>query len=194
MEQKSYHHGNLKDALIEAGIQIVDREGLQSLSLRKAAALCGVSHAAPYNHFRDKEELLGAMQEHISERFAGRLEEALQSHDGQEDVLLLLGCAYLRFFLDNPRYYGFLFGRVGVTVDLDDLDQDNYPPFDIFKTAAQRILKARGVPEEEHLKTVLAMWSVVHGFTGMATMNTVNYSGSWEELLLQILREKVCVL
>jgi len=58
----SYHHGNLRQALIEAGIKIINESGEENLSLRKVAALCNVSHAAPYAHFKDKDELLEAIK------------------------------------------------------------------------------------------------------------------------------------
>ena len=61
-----YHREGLKNLLIEKGIEIVNTDGVQSFSLRKAAAACKVSHAAPYSHFRNKEELLNAMQLHIT--------------------------------------------------------------------------------------------------------------------------------
>ena len=61
MPKKQYHHKDLRNALIEKGIEIVNSEGLYSFSLRKVAAACGVSHAAPYSHFQSKEELLEAM-------------------------------------------------------------------------------------------------------------------------------------
>ena len=56
-----YHHGNLRQALIDAGIKIINENGEEALSLRKAAAACDVSHAAPYAHFKDKDELLEAI-------------------------------------------------------------------------------------------------------------------------------------
>ena len=55
-KKKAYHHKDLRNALIEKSIEIVSSEGVQSFSLRKAAAACGVSHAAPYKHFQNKEE------------------------------------------------------------------------------------------------------------------------------------------
>ena len=74
MSNNSYHHGNLKNALIEAGIEMVNEGGTASLSLRKVAAKCGVSNAAPYAHFAGKEEMtqkdvadfLGISQSYIS--------------------------------------------------------------------------------------------------------------------------------
>ena len=60
-QRQTYHHKDLRNALIETGIQIVNTEGVNAFSLRKVAAACGVSHAAPYSHFQNKEELLEAM-------------------------------------------------------------------------------------------------------------------------------------
>ena len=68
MEDK-YHHGNLKPALIDAGIRIINKEGEQGLSLRKVAAACGVSHSAPYAHYKDKDELLSAIKSSVTAQF-----------------------------------------------------------------------------------------------------------------------------
>ena len=59
--KKSYHHGDLKNALIKAGADILSNEGVSALSLRKVARKAGVSHAAPYAHFTDKQALIAAI-------------------------------------------------------------------------------------------------------------------------------------
>ena len=59
----NYHHGDLRNALIEAGLKIINVSGKDSLSLRKVASACGVSHAAPYAHFSDKESLMEAIKQ-----------------------------------------------------------------------------------------------------------------------------------
>lgn len=74
---QSYHHGNLRNELIEKAIDIVNNEGEQALSIRKVAGACGVTYAAPYAHFKNKEDLLTAIQEHITEQFATLLENTL---------------------------------------------------------------------------------------------------------------------
>ena len=61
----NYHHGNLRQALIDAGIKIINEKGEDNLSLRKVAALCNVSHAAPYAHFKDKDELIEAIKSSV---------------------------------------------------------------------------------------------------------------------------------
>ena len=69
----SYHHGNLREALIETGIQYVSNNGEATLSLRKISTACGVSHTAAYSHFADKEALLCAMRGHVTAQFTETL-------------------------------------------------------------------------------------------------------------------------
>jgi AcrR family transcriptional regulator len=76
---KPYHHGNLKNELLEAGIDLINKEGENNFSLRKVAALCGVSHAAPYSHFQNKEDLLREMQAYVTAQFMEVLEETVRT-------------------------------------------------------------------------------------------------------------------
>ena len=105
----NYHHGDLRNALIETGIRIVNECGEKGLSLRKLAAACGVSNAAPYAHFSGKEELIQAMQEYVTEKFTGRLQEAIdrKADEGAEQMILAMGKAYVLFFVENPTYFTF---------------------------------------------------------------------------------------
>ena len=80
-QRQTYHHKDLRNALIETGIQIVGTEGVNAFSLRKVAAACGVSHAAPYSHFQSKEQLLEAMQLFITDKFSEQLENAIQNNN-----------------------------------------------------------------------------------------------------------------
>ena len=64
---KPYHHGNLKEEFIEKGLEYIDKYGIENLSMRKLAESIGVSSAAPYAHFRNKEAFLDSIQEHITE-------------------------------------------------------------------------------------------------------------------------------
>ena len=106
---QSYHHGNLRNELIEKAIDIVNNEGEQALSIRKVAGACGVTYAAPYAHFKNKEDLLTAIQEHITEQFATLLENTLFEYKKSKELLLYLGNTYVNFFLDNPNYFSFLY-------------------------------------------------------------------------------------
>ena len=92
----TYHHGELRDAVLRTAGSILEKEGLAALSLREVARRAGVSHNAPYRHFRDREELLAALAADGFERLA----DALQSRPRRE-----LGEAYVEFALANPQRF-----------------------------------------------------------------------------------------
>ena len=103
----NYHHGNLRQALIDAGIKIINEKGEENLSLRKVAALCNVSHAAPYAHFKDKDELIEAIKSSVTEQFTEALSEAVEGAPNAECAILEMGKSYVLFFInskntDNP--------------------------------------------------------------------------------------------
>ena len=105
----SYHHGNLREALIDAGIKIINENGEENLSLRKVAAACGVSHAAPYAHFKDKEELIDAIKANVTDKFMEKLIDAVEGKPTVDAAIIAMGRAYVTFFSQNPDYFIFLF-------------------------------------------------------------------------------------
>ncbi len=111
MKEKTYHHENLKKELIEAGIEMMNEEGEDALSLRKIAARCNVSNAAPYAHFAGKEELLEAMRQYVTDEFTKRMEQAIDEckHPDTDEVIRCMGREYVRFFIEKPDYYKFLY-------------------------------------------------------------------------------------
>ena len=76
----NYHHGDLRNALIETGIKIINESGEEGLSLRKVAAKCNVSHAAPYAHFKDKDELIAYYKDFKTKLSTKMLGETLEQH------------------------------------------------------------------------------------------------------------------
>ncbi|HEV2239120.1 MAG TPA: TetR/AcrR family transcriptional regulator [Ktedonobacterales bacterium] len=114
--EKPYHHGDLRAALIRAGLAILAEEGVQALSLRAAARRAGVSHAAPYRHFAAKEALLAAIAAQGFNLFAAELEAArdrLPAAPRQQ--LEETAWAYVRFALAHPDHLRVMFG--GLIVD-----------------------------------------------------------------------------
>ena len=99
MPKKQYHHKDLRNALIEKRIEIVNYEGLYSFSLRKVAAACSISHAASYSHFQSKEELLNAMQQHITVQFSQMLDQVILNYENTPELLKNMGIAYVLFFV-----------------------------------------------------------------------------------------------
>lgn len=185
MEDKKYHHGDLKNSLIEAGIELINKEGDKGFSLRKTAALCGVSHTAPYSHFKDKEELLEAMQIYVTKAFMKELEKAIAEAEDVDDpsVIINMGKRYVMFFVRNPQYYEFLFTQpcMRINLDMNGEEDNNFPPFELLRKNSSRILKKMGMSEAQIKDSIIKQWAMVHGLAGIATMKNVSYSQKWEE-------------
>lgn len=106
MARSSYHHGNLRHALIEATVQLIEEKGPQAFTLAEAARLAGVSAAAPYRHFSGRDEVLEDIARQGFEEFADRLEAAFD--DGRPRALtafLRMGQEYLVFAAERRGYY-----------------------------------------------------------------------------------------
>ena len=178
-----YHRKDLKNLLIEKGIEIVNTDGIQSFSLRKAAAACEVSHAAPYSHFHNKEELLNAMQLHITERFSQKLKAAIEENENPSGLLKNLGTAYVSFFIDNPAYFQFLYSKSNIKVDLtlSTPDAENYKPYILYKNCVLSLLNQKKYPQEKQNDILITIWSFIHGLTALATMKNVQYNENWKE-------------
>ena len=195
-KQQSYHHKDLKNELIEKGIELVSREGTDSFSLRKAAAACGVSHAAPYSHFQTKEALLNAMQNHVASEFANMLKDTIAGCCDSPDILEHLGRAYVVFFMENPHYFSFLNTQSNTPIDLSFQkdSNENYAPFEIFKGLVITLMSKTGYPKEKHKDTIIALWALIHGITSLATMKNVYYDEDWTNKISDLLRVFDCPL
>ena len=190
MESKSYHHGDLRRSLIEIGIELIRQEGEESLSLRKAAANCGVSNAAPYAHFKNKDEFLIAIQQHIMHLFTSSLEEVYEEYRDSDSLLLMLGKAYVMFFYHNPFYYYFLFSRKNISINLslsNSNDNDN-PPLAILQKAAASVFQKSGLSEKMIQDKIIAMWALVHGLAAIIIMPNTKYDDSWELRIEEIIK------
>ena len=98
MPSKKYHHGDLKNALIKAGVEILVKEGVSGLSLRKVAQRAGVSHSAPYSHFTDKQSLIAAISTEGFTQLYTELEAAISPYPKHPKKQLLEGVrAFVRF-------------------------------------------------------------------------------------------------
>jgi len=183
IERETYHHKDLKNQLIDKGIELVSTEGLKSFSLRKVAAACGVSHSAPYSHFQNKDELLNTMTSQITAEFSKALEATIATYGDSADVLAYLGKAYVVFFIDNPHYFSFLYTQSTVQIDLSfsgDVSH-NYAPFETFKGLALKLMDKTAYPKEKNKDAVIAIWSFIHGIASLATMKNVHYNENWEK-------------
>lgn len=194
MLKKPYHHGDLRNSLIEAGIELINEEGSKGFSLRKVSALCGVSQAAPYSHFQNKEELLQAMQDYVTEQFMKVLENEIKAYPNKKDpkVIVELGKSYVMFFINNPQYFTFLFSQpcMKVNLSLDDDVTDNFPPFELLKSTVFDVFGEGGMPKEKMEDTIISLWATVHGLASIATMKNVSYDKDWKVKIEDIIWHK----
>jgi Transcriptional regulator len=168
---ETYHHGNLRNDLIAAGLTMLCRDGFAGFSLRKLSQELGVSHAAAYRHFRNREELLGAIVAESSRMFRETLATAVSPGAGGREALLALGSSYVHFFLKNPEILTlFLLLRsehnlMGLLFSGDPGNR-SFPDrnaFEIFRSIA---ITARDLPAYRDLserELLLGFWSKVHG-------------------------------
>ena len=183
----TYHHGNLREALIEAGIRIINESGEDSLSLRRVASACNVSHAAPYAHFKDKDELIEAIKKSVTEQLMREMEDAVKSAVNSEIAIVGMGKRYVSFFRNNPDYFKFLFGRQNMIAHLkiDEKTDDDYPPFALLKETYLKYLKENGIQKnmKEQEVELLKIWASAHGLAAIACMSGVIPSFDWDEML-----------
>ncbi len=188
MADKPYHHGNLRTVLIEAGIDILNKEGLKGFSLRKVAAKCGVSHTAPYSHFKDIDALMMAMSEHVTNQFLESLSLSVNGKENDEDAVLFIGQAYIKFFQEHPQYFQFLYYHSGMNINLDKEDADDYSTFALFRRTAYKKFEEKGFPEESFPERLASLWSIVHGIVALLTNPNIQYSGDWQQVFKNIIQ------
>lgn len=163
---RPYHHGNLRNALIEAAIPLLEAHGPAALSLREVAKAAGVSHAAPYRHFRDKTELLEEIAVSGYDTLTRACRRAQRRHAGDPAKQLVeAGVDYLTFMVEQPRVAHLMFGgMIGLDACGTALRQAADTAFNNLVAIVETGVNAgrfRAAPAQE---LTIAAWSIVHGF------------------------------
>jgi AcrR family transcriptional regulator len=168
----SYHHGDLKSALIEAGVTMLAQEGIEGLNLRKIARQVGVSHNAPYMHFADKQALIASIAQQGFLLLSRAIEEALQSRTeaALEERLMAIGHAYVNFALAHPSHLMVMFG---------DFPQDDYPELMEASHGTFTQLVELMADSTQHLlpqppaQLALLFWVNLHGLSVLLISNKI---------------------
>ena len=183
MNEKPYHHGDLRTALMEKAIEMIDDMGVHALSLRKVAVACGVSHAAPYAHFANKEELLRDIEKHITGQFAAALKKSVKEVGETPEGLVELGCAFVMFFTRNRQYYNLIYNYLGIQAGGDHA----YEPYDFFVGFIFKMLERMDYPEALRGKTFGAHFAVIQGITALAVIDSCKSDSEWEAIARDLL-------
>jgi AcrR family transcriptional regulator len=166
---RGYHHGNLKEALVRAALELIAEKGPAGFTFADAARWAGVSPAAPYRHFRDRDALLADVARRGFEEFTAALSRAWD--DGRPDVMSAfdrLGKAYLDFAKREPSYYSAMF-EAGVAPDTDPLLREaSERAFGVLRAAAEKLVALMPAPgRPPALMVALHIWSMTHGVASL---------------------------
>lgn len=189
-----YHHGDLKRQLIDKGLLLLNEEGVEGFSLRKVAKLCGVSHTAPYKHFKDKDMLIEEIAKEVEKNFYMELFEAAKKYNDDAKMQLVeMGKAYIKFMVENPEYFKFMFlsdNSCSITIEKDKFSIEG-SSFEMFKNSSENYFKEIKLDKELYMEKTLAMWSLIHGLTILITQKSVKYDGNYLELADRIIQSSL---
>ena len=166
----TYHIKDLKRMLLRSVRDELREHGVDSASLRRIASRAGVSHAAPYRHYRGKEGLLAALCWEGMEEFTALLRKARESGTSASDRLFKLGEAYLSFAEGDPAAFQLMFSEIGMRAIRANPPADpaktraDYDSFGVLETTVKEC-QAEGILDAEEDSGALAMliWSYIHG-------------------------------
>jgi AcrR family transcriptional regulator len=178
MPPKKYHHGDLENALIKAGVEILSKEGIEGLSLRKVAKRAGVSHSAPYAHFKDRQSLIAAISTEGFKQLYAELDAAVSTHAGDPRQQLVEGAwAYVQFAMNNTDTFKIMFSGV--------LEKEKeYPSFvEISRRTFERVVDIvracqnagilRSAPAE---LVAVSVWGQIHGVISLALEGQISHT------------------
>ena len=165
---RSYHHGDLRNALIVAAAELIEESGSLGFTMADAARRAGVSNAAPYRHFRDKEALLDAVAQL---GFLGLAESSRRVRDAQAagsiEALIALGQNYVAFVTEKAAFYDLMWGDIGKRAfDADAFDRKAVGFF-LLVDAVRAFFTAEGLPDVDMLDVSIKLWALVHGFSAI---------------------------
>ncbi|MFT3858512.1 MAG: TetR/AcrR family transcriptional regulator [Aquabacterium sp.] len=171
---KPYHHGNLRSALIEAGLAALEKTDSADISLRALARDVGVSANAAYRHFEDKDALLAALAAEGFRRFAALQVQATQGEADRQTTRRASGRAYVDFARTHPALFRLMFGHVLHAKADPDLKTSALMAFHgLLEAAAKDAGTASNDPRA--LLTAIMRWSLVHGLSHLMLDGQLDY-------------------
>lgn len=175
--KKKYHHGDLKEQLLEAVRQLIERDGPDGWSIAEACRLAGVSTAAPYKHFKDRDEILVGVVLSGMARMGEAMQAAADAHKpGDPMRIVALGKAYITFARAEPGVFALMFGMAGTHGDTPDVAEQGRGKYDIvLRVVAEHL--GRSTDDAEVNARAYALWTAVHGHSFIALFDRASEAG-----------------
>lgn len=170
--EKPYHHGNLREALLEAALNILEKDS-EALTIRAAATAIGVSHTAPYNHFADKDALLAAIAIRGFERLKTKVETARERAgvDAGEQ-LAATGRAYVLFAAERPALFRLMFGPRKAEAHAEEIRAAGHAAFEALVEVTRYGMASDVFRKGDPQVAAFTAWSLVHGMAQLAVDRT----------------------
>jgi AcrR family transcriptional regulator len=163
-----YHHGNLKQVLLDASVDLIGTVGLAGFTLREVARRAGVSHNAPYRHFRDKDDVLNAVAAEGFNRLTESMTKAAESGSNAMERLRLSGRGYVDFALRFPQHFVVMFESPQPIKTNPESREAGERAFGSLTRYIGECQKEGSLPEGDSTRLALLAWSLVHGIAKLA--------------------------
>tara|TARA_R110000823_G_scaffold130015_24_gene258161 strand:- start:3016 stop:3657 length:642 start_codon:yes stop_codon:yes gene_type:complete len=169
LQRKGYHHGNLKDALVVAAAELIAESGSEDFAMIDAARRANVSSAAPYRHFRDKDDLLRSVSElgffDLSNHMLAIKGNSVQ---GSADCIVAMGKSYIRFVTERAAFFDLMWGERGVQLmaQLDDSDaQFRVTGFNVLVEQVELWCAQQNLTHADPLDLAVKLWAMAMGLS-----------------------------
>jgi AcrR family transcriptional regulator len=167
---KPYHHGHLREALLQAAIQLIAEVGPAGFTLREVARRAGVSHNAPYRHFPEQQDLLAAVAAQGFRELNQAMLDAVKHHRDSVARLKRAGLAYVEFALDRPEHFTVMFDVPPASKRDDPCDAEAAEQaFGTLLGLVKHCQDEGRLPAGDTHQFALLAWSMVHGIAKLAT-------------------------
>jgi AcrR family transcriptional regulator len=170
-----YHHGNLREALLHAAIGLIAEVGPTAFTLREVARRAGVSHNAPYRHFRDKEDLMVAVATEGYLELAQAMKLAAQKHAEAIHRLKHAGLAYIEFALRRPEHFTVMFDAPFRGPQHQDSNESAKEAFSTLVGLVKDAQESRKLAADDAVQYAYLAWTMVHGVAKLAITGRLPY-------------------
>jgi AcrR family transcriptional regulator len=176
LKPRAYHHGNLKQALLDASLELIRTSGPGGFTLREVARMAGVSHNAPYRHFHDKEELLAELAAEGFRRLTAAMVTAADSVTVKPDDpatsamnrFRSSGRGYVEFAITHPQHFAVMFEASPKCLGYPQSHQEGERAFSTLVGYVEACQGHGALPPGDPLPFALLAWSMVHGVAKLA--------------------------
>ncbi len=195
MDRRAYHHGDLKQEIIHNGLLLLNKKGIEGFSLRKVASMCGVSHNAPYKHFKDKDELINEIIREVGKKFNLVLLEVVERYRNKPKLQIVeMGKTYVKFMMENPEYFKLIFLSdiiYPIRIEDDKFYCDKDSGFRVFKDSSERYFEEINLNKDLYMNKTLTMWSMIHGIAILISKKSIEYKGDYLALVERMIKASI---